>query len=314
MAEYNQPYIIKKIKKAAHVHHGGAWKIAYADFVTAMMAFFLLLWLMSMTTPEQKKGIADYFAPPNVSESTSGAGGILGGLAYDQDQAKMNGSPTDAKQFTAPDSQPKSGPMVAVTGGRGAQSQKADEQKKAEDSSDLFKTSKINISSSYNQDFQSAAASIRQAWQAMPDVSAVQNNLVVEETEDGLNIKILDRQGQPMFAEGSKYPFEITREAIAAIAPILQRLPNEIRIAGYTASGATYRDPHYGPWELSMDRANVVRGILGEFGLANDHIDSVVGRADNDPLLPDDPYLASNGRIEITLLYKAPPVPPNMSP
>ena len=77
MADYHQPIIIKKVKKAAHAHHGGAWKIAYADFVTAMMAFFLLLWLISMTTDEQKKGLADYFSPPNVSESPSGAGGVL---------------------------------------------------------------------------------------------------------------------------------------------------------------------------------------------------------------------------------------------
>src|ERR1700710_605915 len=113
----DQPFIIKKIKRAAHAHHGGAWKIAYADFVTAMMAFFLLLWLISMTTPEQKKGIADYFAPPNVSETTSGSGGILGGTAYDNAQAKMSGSNTDAKVFTAPDSERKTGPMVAVRGG-----------------------------------------------------------------------------------------------------------------------------------------------------------------------------------------------------
>ena len=79
MAEYDRPIIIKKVKKAAHAHHGGAWKIAYADFVTAMMAFFLLLWLISMTTPEQKKGLADYFSPPNVIATPSGAGGVLGG-------------------------------------------------------------------------------------------------------------------------------------------------------------------------------------------------------------------------------------------
>src|SRR3569833_4365306 len=99
----DQPFVIKKVKKAEHAHHGGAWKIAYADFVTAMMAFFLLLWLMSMTTPEQKKGIADYFAPPNVSQTTSGAGGVLGGTAYENDPtAKMAGSPNEAESFPAP--------------------------------------------------------------------------------------------------------------------------------------------------------------------------------------------------------------------
>src|SRR4051812_34086051 len=110
MAAFDQPIIVKKIKKSAHAHHGGAWKIAYADFVTAMMAFFLLLWLISMTTPEQKKGIANYFAPPNVSESNSGAGGVLGGTSYDDSAARMSGSATDAKTFTAPDSARKSGP------------------------------------------------------------------------------------------------------------------------------------------------------------------------------------------------------------
>ena len=89
---YDQPIIIKKVKKAAHAHHGGAWKIAYADFVTAMMAFFLLLWLISMTTPEQKEGLANYFAPPNVSESSSGAGGLMGGTALDEDGSQMDGA------------------------------------------------------------------------------------------------------------------------------------------------------------------------------------------------------------------------------
>ena len=93
MAGYgDQPIIVKKIKKGKHPHHGGAWKIAYADFVTAMMAFFLLLWLISMTTPEQKKGLADYFAPPNISPSNSGAGGVLGGEALDSTGTKQAGS------------------------------------------------------------------------------------------------------------------------------------------------------------------------------------------------------------------------------
>ena len=117
-----------------------------------------------------------------------------------------------------------------------------------------------------------------------------------------------------MFAEGSKFPFEETRAAIAAIAPVLQKLPNQIRISGHTAAGSTYDDPRYGAWELSSDRANVVRGILSEFGLSEDHIQSVVGRAASDPLLPSDPYLSANQRIAITLLNAAPPVPPGLRP
>src|SRR5271156_2447044 len=104
MAVGEQPIIIKKVKKGGHGggHHGGAWKVAYADFVTAMMAFFLLMWLINTTSPEQKKGIADYFAPASVSETTSGSGGILGGTALGQDGAKQQGS-RSALDNIAPD-------------------------------------------------------------------------------------------------------------------------------------------------------------------------------------------------------------------
>lgn len=304
MASEDQPFVIKKIKKAAHAHHGGAWKIAYADFVTAMMAFFLLLWLISMTTPEQKKGIADYFAPPNVSVTTSGAGGVLGGTAYDDISAKMSGSATDAKAFTAPDAS-KAGPMVAVHGGQQGQSGAQN---------DLANTSKTDIKSNFSQDFEGAAASIRQAWQALPDVTTMTDNLVLEQTKEGLNIRIMDQDGSPMFPEGSKYPYEATRNAIAVLAPILQQLSNQITISGYTAAGTKYPNPRYGAWDLSTDRANVVRSILGEFGLSDDHIASVTGRASSDPLFPNDPYMAGNERVEITVLRKPPPVPPNLGP
>jgi len=310
MAAYDQQIIVKKIKKTSHAHHGGAWKIAYADFVTAMMAFFLLLWLISMTTPEQKKGIANYFAPPNVSESNSGAGGVLGGTSYDNTQAKMSGSASDAKTFTAPDSARKSGPMVAVKGGELEHSGEQQQLAAVNASS----SSQVDVHSKFNQDFQGAAASIRQAWQAMPDITDVANNLVLTQTQEGLNIKIEDQDGHPMFAEGSKEVNEPTRKAIAAIAPILQKLSNQITIAGFTAAGVTYNDPRYGAWELSMDRANTVRNILGEFGLSDDHISSVTGKASGDPLFPNDPYLAANDRVEITVLYQVPPVPPDMKP
>ena len=301
---YEAPFIIKKIKKTAHAHHGGAWKIAYADFVTAMMAFFLLLWLISMTTPEQKKGIADYFAPPNVSETTSGSGGVLGGTAFDNEDAKMSGSNTEAKSLTAPkNDQP--GPQVAVRS-----EQKGEKGTEQSDS----QATPIRDQNNINQEFHSAAASIRQAWQAMPELTPVEDNLLVQETPQGLDIQIMDQQGRRMFPEGSKYPFEETRKAISAIAPLLDKLSNQIVISGHVASGGTFDDPQYGPWELSMDRANAVRQILGEFGLTDDHISSVTGRATSDPFFPNDPYLPGNERVDIKVLYEPPPVPPNMTP
>jgi chemotaxis protein MotB len=311
MAGYDQPIIVKRIKKTTHAHHGGAWKIAYADFVTAMMAFFLLLWLISMTTPEQKKGIADYFAPTNVSESTSGAGGVLGGTAYDTTKDRMSGSPTDAKSLTSPDSERKSGPMVAV---RGGDQQRSGPQTQRAVAVDTTSSSQVNLHSQYNENFEGAAASIRQAWQAMPDITEIANDLVLDQTKDGLNIKIEDQDGRPMFPEGSKEVNEPTRKAIAALAPILQKLSNQISIAGYTAAGTKYANPRYGAWELSADRANTVRDILGEFGLSDDHISSVTGKASADPLFPNEPYLAANDRVEITVLYQDPPVPPDLKP
>ncbi len=297
MASYDdRPIIIKKVKKGGHAHHGGAWKIAYADFVTAMMAFFLLLWLISMTTDEQKKGLADYFAPDNVSETTSGAGGVLAGMSMDDSGAKQV---TDAMR-------PQE--VTLQLNGEAAGGGEGNSTRQYEGADGRQTTSTIR------QQFHSAAASIRQAWQEMPNITDIQHNLLVQETETGLSILIIDQEGRPMFPEGSKYPFERTRQAIAAVAPILQRLPNQIDISGHTAAGRSYPDPTYGAWELSSDRANVVRSILGEFGLSDLRVHAVNGRATAEPFFPNDPYMSGNERIEITVLNEAPPVPPDLAP
>ena len=304
MASYDQPIIIKKVKKHAHAHHGGAWKIAYADFVTAMMAFFLLLWLISMTTPEQKKGLADYFAPASLSETMNGSGGVLAGDALASSGAKTSDSRSEQSPGLA---QTRTKGLATLNDGTG--------QMGMASGNDPSKNAlERPIQSSYDGAFEGAAASIRQAWQAMPDLTDVQDNLRIEETAEGLDIQIMDSVGRPMFPEGSKYPFEYTRQAIAAVAPILARLPNQVRISGHTASGSTYADPRYGAWELSSDRANMVRTILGEFGLTDDHIESVIGRAATQPLLPSDPYLSANQRISVLLLNTPPPVPPGLKP
>jgi chemotaxis protein MotB len=306
MAAFDQPIIIKKVKKGGHGgHHGGAWKIAYADFVTAMMAFFLLLWLISMTTDEQKKGLADYFSPPNVSETTSGAGGVLAGTAMDDDGAKMAPLLPDARQAVRTSLDTTQFGQATEVGGRDVD---------VERETDARMASQTNVDSSSNQTYHAAAASIRQAWQANPDITEVSESLIVEETPEGLNIVISDREGRRMFPEGSKYPTEQARAAIAAVAPVLARLSNQIEISGHTAAGAVYSDSRYGPWELSADRANVVRGILGEFGLADERVKAVVGHATTEPLFPNDPYLSGNERIEITVINESSPVPPDMTP
>lgn len=305
MAQSDQPVIIiKKVKKAAHGHHGGAWKIAYADFVTAMMAFFLLMWLLAMTTPEQKEGLANYFAPPNVAPTTSGSGGMLGGTAMDASGAKMAGSSLQNNQDAAVT--PAS--MKAGTEDKGSGGNQGDTGATASTSG----TAQSEMKAVQDQAFHSAAASIRQAWQALPDITEIADNLLVEETDEGLDIQIIDQEGTPMFPEGSKYPTEQARQAIAVLGPILQKLSNQITISGHTAAGGTYANPRYGSWELSSDRANVVRSLLGEFGLSDDRVSSVSGRASADPFFPNDPYQAANERIKIVVLNEPPPVPADL--
>jgi chemotaxis protein MotB len=162
--------------------------------------------------------------------------------------------------------------------------------------------------------FSLAAATLRQAWRDLPDITSISDNLIVQETEEGLNIVIADQEGRSMFPEGSKYPYEITRQAIAAIAPVLQQLPNQIRVAGHTAAGSSFPNPRYGKWELSSDRANAARAILEEFGLNSDRLFAVVGQADAEPFFPNNPYLAANERISILVMREEPPVPPELNP
>lgn len=306
MANYDQPIIIKKIKKNKHAHHGGAWKIAYADFVTAMMAFFLLMWLISMTTPEQKEGLADYFAPTSASNSTSGSGGVLGGTAMDNSGSQMSGSSADVINDSP--ASPQSADKGTTENNVGGMAR--DNGSELSASSD----SEVNLTSEQQQAFHSAAASIKQAWQSLPELTPFMDNLLVEQTDEGLDIQIIDQQGRPMFPEGSKYPLEAARLAIAAIGPILQQLNAQVNISGHTAAGGRYDNPRYGPWELSSDRANVVRATLGEFGLGNDRVKSVIGRASDEPFFPNDPYMAANERVRITVLQAAPPVPMGLRP
>lgn len=293
MAKPNQPIIIKKIKKAAHGHHGGAWKIAYADFVTAMMAFFLLMWLISMTTPEQKTGLAEYFAPEAVSQSTSGAGGLLNGSAIAESGTQSSGSRPEISRHG------RSGPGEASVGGAG----------KASGGDGRAGESSVDRPAAAMQAYHSAAASIRQALQAQPELTPYLNNLQIEVTEEGLDIEIVEQDGRRMFEEGSKVPLRRTQLMIATIAPTLQELNAQVTISGHTAAGMRYPDRRYGPWELSADRANMVRAILNQNGLSDERISSVMGRAASEPYFVNDPFMSSNERVRVSVVFQAPPIP-----
>ena len=282
-----QPIIIKKVKKAAHAHHGGAWKIAYADFVTAMMAFFLLMWLISMTTQEQKVGLAEYFAPAALSPATSGAGGMLFGTALDSSGNK----PSTPREAATGSAEPKDGARLTSPG-----------------SASALDASRQAASAQANQ---SAIATLRQALQKLPEIAESSRNIVFETTKEGVNVSLVDQDGRSMFREGSVDPYEHTRRVLEALAPALSRLPNRLSITGHTAAARPGSARAVEPWNLTAGRALAVREILSGAGVPNDNVASVVGRADTEPVFPDNPFIAPNRRVTITLLNASPPVPSN---
>ena len=277
--------VIRRVKKtAAHKHHGGAWKIAYADFVTAMMAFFLLMWLISMTTQEQKTGLAEYFAPAALSPATSGAGGMLYGTSLDISGNK----PSTPNQSATGSSDEATSPGLA-------------------NDLDASRRAAANVQINY-----SAMVSLRQALQTMPDIAELSHNIKIEPTKEGVDVSLVDENGRSMFREGSVDPYEHTRRVLAALAPALRRLPNRLTITGYTTATRPGSAPAIEPWKLTAGRALAVREILGGAGVPNDNFASVVGRADTEPVFPDNPYIAPNRRVTITLLNASPPTPSNL--
>jgi chemotaxis protein MotB len=292
----DQPIIIKKIKKGGdHGHHGGAWKVAYADFVTAMMAFFLLMWLINTTTPEQRRGIADYFAPASVSPSTSGNGGILGGTALGEDGGSAAGTSAVIERLS-PDAV-RDDPETP------------EEVSEAESSSVSADAMAQAMERRERSQFQSAEMSLRQSLQNMPELAELTRQLIIEETPEGLRIQLVDEEGRPMFDPGSVQPNERAVVLLRAVADIAQQLPNRIAVSGHTDSGPA-PSATFSNWDLSADRANAARAILQEGGLGDDRIAEVVGRAGSEPLYPDDPYMAGNRRISILLLREAPVIAP----
>lgn len=293
--------VIKKIKKSAgHAHHGGAWKVAYADFVTAMMAFFLLMWLINTTSPEQKRGIADYFAPASVSRSTSGSGGILDGTSLGQSGGKSGGAVAVVVKMS-----PESAP--SETKENPADATPADMRQSAED------IEAAEQSATEQQDFEQAAMSLRQSIQDMPELAELSKQVLIDITPEGLRLQLVDQEGRPMFAAGSSEPTDRVKRLLAAVARIVVRLPNRVTIAGHTDAGDFLGANGYTNWELSADRANASRKIMMASGVPGDRIYQVSGKAGSEPLLPEDPYASANRRITIVLLREAPPLPPHAS-
>jgi len=296
------PIIIKRVKKVAHAHHGGAWKVAYADFVTAMMAFFLLLWLLQATTEEQKLGIADYFAPASTSRSKSGSGGVLGGRTF----TKKGANPDDytpvgviIKLPTNPPDWDNTGDPVENTAteetGAGGQGKSASEQPNETEIEEMLAEREA-------EQFAEAERALREAIEGVPELESLINNLVIDQTSEGMRIQIVDEEGKSMFPSGSAQMFEHTRKLIALVVDAVRTLPQRIAVKGHTDAAPFINDNGYSNWELSTDRANSSRRALVKAGLPPGRITSVVGLADTKHLDEDDPLSPRNRRISIILL------------
>jgi len=273
-----QPIIIKRIKKGGHAAHGGAWKIAYADFVTAMMAFFLLMWLLGSTAKGDLQGIADYFNSPLKVAMAGGDGSgnsssvVPGG---GNDLSKVHGQVRRSESV-----ENKSRRMTP-------------EQMRAE----MARQDQARI----------------KALQARVDSVITANSLLneyraqirMDVTPDGLQIQVMDSQNRPMFDSGSALVKPYMRDILRGIGSALTEVENRISLAGHTdAMPYGNSDRGYSNWELSADRANASRRELVAAGMPDDKLARVVGLAASDPLLPEDPRAATNRRITITVLTR----------
>ncbi len=300
----NQPIIIKKVKKGGHGgHHGGAWKVAYADFVTAMMAFFLLLWLLNATTEDQRKGIADYFSPMAVSRTTSGPGGMLGGqtLIVDGSKISTNGVPSVVVSIAPPptedsDEEIQKDPSDQNTPPKQG---RASDQEVAK-----------RLAEREQENFQQAEAALRQAIQDSPQLKELSKNIIVDSTPEGLRIQLVDQEQQSMFPSGSASMNDRAKNLTQLIAQVVAKLPNKLSISGHTDAQPFRFGNTYGNWELSTDRANASRRALIDSGVSAARFRLVTGNADQQPLIASDPMNPSNRRIAIVLLRDQPLVQP----
>jgi len=314
--------IIRKEEIIEAGHHGGAWKVAYADFVTAMMAFFLLMWLLNATTDAQRKGLADYFSPTMATQSShSGTGLPLGGKSPFEDGdaisdkgtvAVMNetkppvdldddGSDTPATHVVHAE-----GAQGSASGGAGSGFASGGQSGKL-DAAAVLRAAELARRMEQAQ-FAKAAADIQKAIGLDPELAPIARQLSVDLTPEGLRVQIRDSDGQPMFASGSAEPNERATAVLKRLTPMLLTLHEPIAIGGYT-DATPYAGQGRTNWDLSADRANATRRVLTEFGLPDSRIRDVTGHGDRDLLVPSDPQSASNRRIALLLVRTAPPAP-----
>lgn len=273
-------------KKNRGGHAGGhGWFVTFADLMALLVAFFVML--VAFSTQDQAKLQV-------VAGSMRDAFGVQDKVRY-SGIIEVMGLPTRPKLKNAAHIDPSEASATP-----------------APDENDRQRTYGARFKD--DRKFALASASLRQALQSMPEISDLSKHIMVEETKEGLNIEIVDQDGRSMFPDGGREPFERTKMLIRKIAPQLKAMPYRVSIVGHTASSKIPPKPGYGPWELSADRANAVREILTSEGLKYGNIYMVAGKADTDPLFPDNPTMAPNRRVTITLMREEPPIPVDFAP
>ncbi len=272
-----QPIIIKRIKKGGHASHGGAWKIAYADFVTAMMAFFLLMWLLGSTTEGDKKGIADYFASPLKIA-------LMGGPGSGGSNSILTGGGRDLSEAAG-----------KTDGGDGARTEKL---RGAQTSQALYRQQEA-------ERLEKLRDKIVNVIVNNPKLMEFADQIRLETSPDGLHIQIVDAQNRPMFDSGGAVVKPYMKELVRAVGSVLTDVDNRVSLAGHTDSAAFGGGfGSYSNWELSAERANAVRRELFAAGVPNDKIVRVEGLAYSQPLEPLHPEAAINRRISIVVMTK----------
>jgi chemotaxis protein MotB len=288
MAEGGSTIIIKKIKKGGGGHHGGAWKVAYADFVTAMMAFFLLLWLLNAVSDESLQGISNYFAPQSLSPTTSGAGGILAGQVLGDEGASQRNAASQSVTLSLPP------PKAGLGGEDSAETQQINEEQ-AQEIAEAVEEKMFNETKD----------ALEKAIEQVPELQGFTENLKIYPTPEGLRIQLVDQQDSSMFPSGSSSMFEDTQQMLSKIVEVISKLPQKVAIIGHTDATPFLTQTGYTNWELSADRALAARRAMLDVGLSPKRIARVVGKADTEPFLEENPFSPQNRRLSIILLKEA---------
>lgn len=294
-----QPIIVKRIKKHGHGgHHGGAWKVAYADFVTAMMAFFLMMWLVGSTTKEQKAALSEYFTAPSEVQGSSpqptqhptpvqGPGGASTSMI--QFGGSLNLETERAKKLKVEPGEAKAG------------KENADQQAgKAVDA----KTAERIARDEEQKRLEQLQMQLHAAIQASQALAPYKDQLLIDIAPEGLRIQIIDEENRPMFASGSQRLEDYSLGILTEIAHIINQVPNKISISGHTDATPYAGTPDYTNWELSADRANAARRALVLGGLLEGKVARVVGLSSAVPFFKQDPLASSNRRISIIVMKR----------